>query len=67
MHIDGGWGMTREVQIEFLGSDRQIGNQLAVVRYDRMAEALGGHGELVERLEELDGALERAVESGRPA
>jgi acetolactate synthase-1/2/3 large subunit len=36
-------------------------------RYDRVVEALGGHGELVERPEELLPALERAFESGRPA
>ena len=37
------------------------------LRYDRVVEALGGHGELVERPEELRPALERAFESGRPA
>ena len=36
-------------------------------RYDRVVEALGGHGELVERPEELLPALERAFASGRPA
>jgi acetolactate synthase-1/2/3 large subunit len=30
-------------------------------------EALGGHGEHVERAEELAPALERAVASGKPA
>ncbi|HYY11863.1 MAG TPA: acetolactate synthase [Kineosporiaceae bacterium] len=36
-------------------------------RYDRVVEALGGHGELVERPEDLRGALVRAFEAGRPA
>jgi acetolactate synthase-1/2/3 large subunit len=36
-------------------------------RYDRMVEALGGHGELVERPAELRPALERALSAGRPA
>ena len=36
-------------------------------RYDRVVEALGGHGELVERPDELRPALERAFESGKPA
>jgi acetolactate synthase-1/2/3 large subunit len=36
-------------------------------RYDRVVEALGGHGELVERPDELLPALERAFASGRPA
>jgi acetolactate synthase-1/2/3 large subunit len=37
------------------------------VRYDRVVEALGGHGELVERPEDLRPALERAFASGLPA
>ena len=37
------------------------------LRYDRVVEALGGHGELVERPDELRPALERAFESGKPA
>ncbi|MFL5819069.1 MAG: acetolactate synthase [Solirubrobacteraceae bacterium] len=36
-------------------------------RYDRVAEALGCHGELVERPDQLRPALERALEAGRPA
>ena len=36
-------------------------------RYDQMAEALGCHGELVERPEELRPALERALSAGAPA
>jgi acetolactate synthase-1/2/3 large subunit len=37
------------------------------LRYDRVVEALGGHGELVERPEQLRPALERAFASGKPA
>jgi acetolactate synthase-1/2/3 large subunit len=36
-------------------------------RYDQVVEALGGHGELVERPDQLRGALERALSAGRPA
>ena len=36
-------------------------------RYDKVVEALGGHGEHVERPEELRPALERAAASGKPA
>jgi acetolactate synthase-1/2/3 large subunit len=36
-------------------------------RYDEVVRALGGHGELVERPEELRPALERAFSSGKPA
>ncbi len=35
--------------------------------YERVIEALGGHGELVRRPEELRPALERAFASGKPA
>ncbi len=36
-------------------------------RYDKVVESLGGHGELVERPEEIRPALERAFRSGLPA
>ena len=36
-------------------------------RYDQVVEALGGHGELVERPDQLRGALERAFEVDVPA
>jgi acetolactate synthase-1/2/3 large subunit len=36
-------------------------------RYDQVVTALGGHGELVERPEDLRSALERAFASGKPA
>ncbi|HEX6618578.1 MAG TPA: thiamine pyrophosphate-dependent enzyme, partial [Solirubrobacteraceae bacterium] len=36
-------------------------------RYDQVVEALGGHGELVERPADLKPALERAFSSGAPA
>ena len=38
-----------------------------VTRYDLVAEALGCHGELVARPDELRPALERALGSGKPA
>jgi acetolactate synthase-1/2/3 large subunit len=36
-------------------------------RYDKLVESLGGHGELVERPEEIEPALKRAFKSGLPA
>jgi acetolactate synthase-1/2/3 large subunit len=64
VHNDKGWGMTRDMQEEYFGKDRELGNRLGVVRYDRMVEALGGHGEFVEDPEDLKSALERALSSG---
>jgi acetolactate synthase-1/2/3 large subunit len=36
-------------------------------RYDQVVQALGGHGELVERPQDLRGALERAFQADKPA
>ena len=49
------------------GPDRAPASRLAYSRYDRMIEALGGHGEWVERPEEIRPALERALGAGKPA
>jgi acetolactate synthase-1/2/3 large subunit len=37
------------------------------VRYDKVVEALGGHGELVRRPDDIRPALERAFKAGAPA
>ena len=50
-----------------LGWDRLDGTLLNPTRFDKVVEALGGHGEHVERPEELRPALERAAASGKPA
>jgi acetolactate synthase-1/2/3 large subunit len=67
VHNDGGWGMTRDMQVEFFGKHGESAHQFGVVRYDRLVESLGGHGEFVERAERLPAALERALGSGKPA
>jgi acetolactate synthase-1/2/3 large subunit len=36
-------------------------------RYDKVVEALGGYGEMVERPDQIRPALERAFASGLPA
>jgi len=56
------WGDVRYEESEWFGATR--GTDLTPARYDRLAEALGGHGERVERPEELRPALERALASG---
>lgn len=43
------------------------GDPFDVVRYDRLMEAFGGHGEFVETPQQLKPALERAFASGRTA
>ena len=37
------------------------------VRMDKMAEAMGGHGEFVEETQDIAPAIERAFASGKPA
>ncbi len=64
---DGAWGQMMRPQGAIYGWDRLAGTLLNVTRYDKVVEALGGHGELVERPEELRPALERAAASGKPA
>jgi acetolactate synthase-1/2/3 large subunit len=64
---DAGWGMIRQRQLVRYGEERAVATELAPRPYHRVAEALGAHGEAVERPEEIKGALARAFESGRPA
>jgi acetolactate synthase-1/2/3 large subunit len=64
---DGAWGQMMRPQGQMLGQDRLHGTLLARTRYDRVVEALGGYGELVERPEQMRPALERAAASGKPA
>jgi acetolactate synthase I/II/III large subunit len=63
---DGQWATIKHPQKAMLG--HSTGSDLAPgIRYDRMVEAFGGHGELVERPEQIRPALERAFASGKPA
>ena len=64
---DGAWGQMMRPQGAIYGWDRLQGTILNFTRYDKVVEALGGYGELVERPEELRPALERAAASGKPA
>jgi acetolactate synthase-1/2/3 large subunit len=43
------------------------GCELLPSRYDHVVAAFGGHGEYVERAEDLAPAIERALASGKPA
>lgn len=64
---DQGWGMILHNQRELYGDDRVVGSELGAVRYDKVVEALGGYGELVEDPAQIKPALERAFASGKPA
>ena len=64
---DAAWGQMMRPQALLYGEDRLVATQLSYTRYDKVVEALGGHGEYCERPEEIRPALERAFNSGKPA
>jgi acetolactate synthase-1/2/3 large subunit len=64
---DAAWGQMMRPQGAIYGWDRLAGTLLHPTRYDKVVEALGGHGEFVERPEQIRPALERAAASGKPA
>lgn len=64
---DQGWGMERSSQLFAQIGDLVECDLFPDTRYDLVAQAFGCHGELVNELDQLQPALERASESGRPA
>jgi acetolactate synthase-1/2/3 large subunit len=64
---DAGWTQILRGQLQMYGPDRCPATRLSAARYDRVVEALGGHGEHVERPEQIRPALERALGAGKPA
>lgn len=62
------WNQIRFGQLEKYGQERGgVANLLAPTRYDRIIEAMGGHGAHVTEPAQIRPALEQARESGRPA
>ncbi len=63
---NGIWALEKHPMMSMLGVSvaADLGRQ---TRYDKVVEALGGHGELVDRPEQIRPALERAFASGLPA
>jgi len=64
---DCAWGMIKHSQELSIGKDRLQCSELGLRHYEKMAQGLGCHGELVEKDEDIVPALERAFASGRPA
>ena len=64
---DHAWGQMLRPQAGLFGEDRLVATELAATRYDKVVEALGGHGELVTEPDQIRPALERAYASGKPA
>jgi acetolactate synthase-1/2/3 large subunit len=65
--VDGAWGQMVRPQAQYYGADRIVATKLNYTRYDKIVEAMGGHGEYCERPEEIGPALARAFASGKPA
>lgn len=67
VNSDAAWGMERPgFVMEFgLGSEVEVG--WGAVRFDKIAEGFGAHGEFVERTEDIGPAMARALAAGRPA
>jgi acetolactate synthase I/II/III large subunit len=64
---DARWNAEYNLQVRDYGPNRTHGCELNPTRYDLVATALGGHGELVHGAAELPGALDRALASAKPA
>jgi acetolactate synthase I/II/III large subunit len=64
---DAAWGQIRIPQVQMFGEDKSPATRLSPTRYDRIVEALGGHGELVTEPAQIRPALERALTSGTVA
>ena len=73
--VDNQWGMVKINQRMALQmmlnrtieDEEHINTDLHPIRYDKMAEAMGGHGEYVDTVDGLAGAIENARNSGRCA
>ena len=67
MGNDAAWGQMMRPQAMLYGEDRLVATELQYTRYDKVVEALGGHGEHVTEPDDIVPALERAFASGKPA
>jgi acetolactate synthase-1/2/3 large subunit len=64
---DACWNAEHQIQLRAYGAARAHGLELLPTRYGAVAAAMGAHGEDVLRFDQLQPALARAVEAGRPA
>jgi acetolactate synthase-1/2/3 large subunit len=64
---DATWNAEYQIQLRAYGKERAKGCELLPTRYGAVAAAMGAHGEDISRPDELQGALQRAAGSGKPA
>ena len=67
--IDNNGGLTTisQQQERLFADERHVATDFRDIPFHTMFEGMGGHGELVEKPEDLKAALERALSSGRTA
>ena len=61
------WGLIKTFQHKKFGEIKSIACDLGLIRYDQLAQSLGGFGQLVDDPDDLKEALTRAFESEQPA
>lgn len=61
------WGMSAHGQDLMYGAGKRMVSELGKTRYDLAAQAFGCHAEYVEDVADLPAALQRALDSGKPA
>jgi acetolactate synthase-1/2/3 large subunit len=64
---DARWNAEYQIQLRTYGRERLVGCELLPTRYDEVARAFGGYGELVTDPREMLPAARRAIASGLPA
>ena len=64
---DAAWGQMMRPQSMVYGEDRLVATELSFTRYDKVVEAMGGHGEHVTEPDEIAPAIQRALASGKAA
>ncbi len=63
--VDGVWGIDYHQQVQLYG--KAVSTELPPARYDKLAEALGAHGEYVDQPNQLQSALQRAFATKGPS
>ncbi|MES5483316.1 thiamine pyrophosphate-binding protein [Bradyrhizobium sp. INPA03-11B] len=61
------WGMSQNGQDLIYGRDKRAAVELADSAYEKVAVAFGGHGDRIDRLDQIAPALAAALASGKPS
>ena len=67
INSDSAWAMEHPGFTEEFGEGRDVEVKWGPVRFDKIAEGFGAHGEYVEKTEDIQPAVRRALDSNRPA